>query len=133
MQSWCVSMYTVHCTVIVPVFTISVFSSSCNYLFFSFIFVPFAFAFTCLAISKAGWEPEQKRENCMNCRTQKLLKSGIITFTSEASLIVPDFSISLSGSSCVHLLFCLIFAPLLSLSISLSFYFPKAGWDAKNK
>ena len=69
----------------------------------------------------------------MNGRIQKLLKSGIITFTSEASLIVPDFTISLSGSSCVHLLFCLIFAPLLSLSISLSFYFPKAGWDAKNK
>ena len=36
---------------------------------------------------------------------------------SEASLILPDFTISVHGSSCNYLVFCLVLAPLLSLSV----------------
>ena len=34
-----------------------------------------------------------------------------------ASLLAPNFKISVNGSSCKYLLFCLILAPLLSLSV----------------
>ena len=43
--------------------------------------------------------------------------SGCLDSISEASLIVPDFTISVYGSSCNYLFFCLILASLLSFSI----------------
>ena len=46
----------------------------------------------------------------------------------EASLIVPDFTISVFGSSCKYLFFCLIFASFFLLLFN---FIPKARWDAK--
>ena len=40
---------------------------------------------------------------------------ALVDYETEASLIVPDFTISKSGSSCNYLFFGPILAPLLSL------------------
>ena len=44
------------------------------------------------------------------------MKIKCVQLNSEASLIVPDFTISVSGSSCNYLFFRINVAPLLSLS-----------------
>ena len=46
----------------------------------------------------------------------------------ETSLIVPDFTISVSSSSCKYLLFCLLLGPLLAHAYFLAF--PSCLWDA---
>ena len=55
-------------------------------------------------------------------------------FISEASLLVPDFTISVYGSSCNYYryIFSLLLAPLLSLSIYLHTQ-GAAGWGAKKQ
>ena len=52
-----------------------------------------------------------------------------VLLKSEASLIVPDFTIYVYGSSCNYLFALLILSPFLSLSIYIGL--PKAGRDAK--
>ena len=48
----------------------------------------------------------------------------------EASLLVPDFTISVYGSSCNYDFFIMSLTALISLSMY-SICIPNAGWDAK--
>ena len=60
---------------------------------------------------------------------QKLIKTGSKrTFQHEASLIVPDFTISVYGSSCNYLSFGLVLIHLLFLFIS---WHPIMSWGCR--